>query len=143
MIADPVGLLLQRLAGGDEAAAAEVFRAYEPLLRKVVRRQLLPALRVKFDSADVVQSVWADLLDRFRSGGGRFDSAEHLRAFLVRATRNRFLDRLRQQAPALAHQRPLDDPAPARQPGPESGGIRSVAHISGQPGDVSGNHARR
>ena len=69
---------------------------YEPYLRKVVRRQLPPHLRARFDSIDVVQSAWADLLKGFREAGWRFPDVACLRAFLVQATRNRFLDRVRQ-----------------------------------------------
>jgi len=85
--------LLERLTSGDAAAAEEVFRAYEPYLRLVVRRMLPNHLRAKFDSVDVVQSVWGDLLHGFREAGWRFASADHLKAFLIKATRNRFLNR--------------------------------------------------
>jgi RNA polymerase sigma-70 factor (ECF subfamily) len=101
--------LLDRLRQGDEAAAEAVFRAYEPYLRMVVRRQLSAALRAKFDSADVVQSVWADLLRGFRSAGWQFPDTAHLRAFLVRATRNRFIDRLRRHLAELEREQPLLD----------------------------------
>jgi RNA polymerase sigma-70 factor (ECF subfamily) len=101
-------LLLEKLSSGDPAAAEQVFRAYEPYLRMVVRRQLPAHVRGKFDSADIVQSVWADLLDGFRTAGWRFADTAHLRAFLVRVTRNRFIDRLRQQRRALERERPLD-----------------------------------
>ncbi len=49
----------------------------------VVRRMLPAQLRSKFDSHDVVQSVWADLLHGFRESGWRFADAAHLKAFLV------------------------------------------------------------
>jgi RNA polymerase sigma-70 factor (ECF subfamily) len=101
--------LLEKLNRGDEAAAEEIFRAYEPFLRMVVRRQLSAALRAKFDSADVVQSVWADLLKRFRNACYRFPDPEHLRAFLVQATRNRFLDHLRRRLGEIEHEQPLHD----------------------------------
>jgi RNA polymerase sigma-70 factor (ECF subfamily) len=101
--------LLDKLRHGDEAAAEEVFRAYEPYLRLVVRRQLSRALRAKFDSADIVQSVWADLLRNFRDGGWEFPDADRLRAFLVKATRNRFIDRLRRHLAELEHAQPLPD----------------------------------
>jgi RNA polymerase sigma-70 factor (ECF subfamily) len=107
--------LLAQLNRGDESAAEEIFRTYEPYLRMVVRRQLSAALRAKFDSADVVQSVWADLLKRFRNARYCFPDADHLRAFLVQATRNRFLDHLRRRLGELAHEQPFqaDDGAPA------------------------------
>jgi RNA polymerase sigma-70 factor (ECF subfamily) len=116
-------LLLEKLCQGDAAAAEQVFRVYEPYLRMVVRRQLSPGLRAKFDSLDVVQSVWADVLDGFRAAGWRFRDAAHLKAFLVKATRNRFIDRFRQHRQALECEQPLPandaEGAPAsRQPRP-------------------------
>jgi RNA polymerase sigma factor (sigma-70 family) len=112
--ADPLDALLDKLGQGDAAAAEQVFLAYEPYLRKVVRRQLPARLRAKFDSIDVVQSVWADVLDGFRSAGWQFADTGHLRAFLVKATRNRFIDRVRQHRHALEREQSLlSDFAPA------------------------------
>jgi RNA polymerase sigma-70 factor (ECF subfamily) len=108
--------LLTRLCTGDVSAAAETFRQFEPYLRKVVRRHLTPELGVKFDSADVVQSVWASLLPGFRQAGWRFPDVAHLRAFLVKATRNRFLDRVRQAARAVRREQPLEDVGPDELP---------------------------
>ena len=65
MSTDPLDSLLEKLTRGDARAAEEVFLAYEPHLRLVVRRYLSPALRAKFDSGDIVQSIWADLLRGF------------------------------------------------------------------------------
>jgi len=115
--------LLDKLCQGDAAAAERVFQLYEPYLRLVVRRQLSADLRAKFDSIDVVQSVWADVVTGFREAGWRFTDASHLRAFLVKATRNRFIDRLRQHRKALKHEQPLagndlDGVAPSLQPRP-------------------------
>jgi RNA polymerase sigma-70 factor (ECF subfamily) len=105
----PLDSLLEKLTSGDAAAAESVFLTYEPYLRMVVRRQLSAGLRAKFDSIDIVQSVWVDLLDRFRDEKCSFRDADHLRAFLVRVTRNRFVDRLRQHRGALEHERPLPE----------------------------------
>jgi RNA polymerase sigma-70 factor (ECF subfamily) len=115
--------LLEALCRGDAAAAEKVFRVYEPYLRLVVRRQLSPGLRAKFDSIDVVQSVWADVLDGFRAAGWRFTDVNHLRAFLVKATRNRFIDRVRQHQKAVSREQPLSadggaDLPPSPQPAP-------------------------
>jgi RNA polymerase sigma-70 factor (ECF subfamily) len=93
--------MLARLNAGDSAAAEQVFVAYEPYLRMVVRRRLSRGLRAKFDSMDVVQSVWADLLEGLRQSRWTFRDADQLRAFLFTMTRNRFIDRLRQHRGAL------------------------------------------
>jgi RNA polymerase sigma-70 factor (ECF subfamily) len=92
---EPLETLLDKLASGDLDAAAQVFMAYEAYLRKVVRRHLPAGLRAKFDSVDVVQSVWVDVLRRLRQPGPRFADTEHLRAFLILVTRHRLSDRLR------------------------------------------------
>src|SRR5207248_1414639 len=89
----------------------------------VVRRQLPSRLRTRFDSVDIVQSAWRDLLDGFRTAGWRFESARQLQAFLVKVTRNRFIDRCRQHSGSLDREEPLGqvDPhalPPSPQPGP-------------------------
>src|SRR5205823_4071123 len=87
---DSLDTLLVKLNNGEDAAAERVFRDYEPLLRAMVRRRLTPALRAKFDSMDVVQSAWADVLGSYREQGWRFNDRGHLRAFLSRVTINHF-----------------------------------------------------
>ncbi len=109
MSAEPLDILLEKLTRGDAQAAGRVFLMYEPYLRMVVRRHLSPALRAKFDSLDIVQSVWADVLKGFRTAGWKFASAAHLRRFLVRLTRHRFIDRLRQHRLAVAREISLSD----------------------------------
>jgi RNA polymerase sigma factor (sigma-70 family) len=104
---DPLDVLLERLTRGDAEAAETIFLAYEPVLRIVVRRMLPARLRSRFDSMDIVQSVWTDLLRGFRDAGWRFANREHLRAFLIKATRNRYLARQRKHRPQLDRQRPL------------------------------------
>ena len=101
MSTDPLTALLEKLSSGDPTAAEQAFLAYEPYLRMVVRRQLTPALRVRFDSLDIVQSIWADLLTGFQAGRWRFTSPAQLRAFLVKVTRNRLIDRARQEQTSL------------------------------------------
>jgi RNA polymerase sigma-70 factor (ECF subfamily) len=108
MNADPMESLLEKLCSGDSAAAETVFLAYEPYLRMVVRRMLPGKLRRKFDSVDVVHSIWADLLHGFRESGWRFADAGHLRAFLEKVTRNRFIDRVRKNRFAVEHEQSLD-----------------------------------
>lgn len=103
----PIEALLDKLSSGDAAAAEEVFRTYEPYLRKIVRRRLPLKLRAKFDSTDIVQSIWVDLLQDFRGGTLHFTDANHLRAFLIRVTRNRFNDRFRRNRLASEKELPF------------------------------------
>ena len=115
--------LLEKLAKGESAAAERVFRDFEPFLRAMVRRRLTPPLRVKFDSMDVVQSVWTDILEELREGQREFKDQAHLRAFLARVTYHHFVNQCRRHGTALKHEQPLlsDDPGkvPAsRQPRP-------------------------
>lgn len=98
----PLDALLARMSAGDEAAANDVYNEYAPFLKMVIRRKLSSTMQARFDSSDVVQSVWADLLDGFRKGQWSFESPEHFRAFLVRATHNRMIDYVRK------HQRGSD-----------------------------------
>jgi RNA polymerase sigma-70 factor (ECF subfamily) len=99
--------LLDRLEQGDVIAVEEIFRTYEPLLRMMIRRRLTSRLRTKMDSADIVQSVWGDLLVGFRQGRWHFPTPAHLRAFLVQAAHNRLIDRSRRQQDALRHEQHL------------------------------------
>lgn len=115
---DPLESVLEQLSAGDADAAQRIFGAYAPYLRMVVRRQLTPALRAKFDSMDIVQSVWADLLGGFQSGCWEFATPQQLRAFLIRVTRNRLIDRVRQQQTPLRRETRLDGDALSALPQP-------------------------
>jgi RNA polymerase sigma factor (sigma-70 family) len=105
---DPLQLLLDQLCQGDPEAVRRAFVTYEPYLRMIVRRQLSRAMRARFDSLDIVQSVWADLLRGFRSGAWCFDSTKQLRRFLVRSTLNRLIDRTRHERRSLCREQPVD-----------------------------------
>jgi len=123
MKTDTLEKLLEELSSGDDTAIEQAFVAFEPYLRMVVRRQLPVHLRAKFDSVDIVQSVWVHILDGFREADWRFADAAHLRAFLVRVTQNRFLDRVRQQQRKLRHEQTMtpadwEQVPAARQPEP-------------------------
>jgi RNA polymerase sigma-70 factor (ECF subfamily) len=93
--------LLAKLNAGDAEAAGQMFRTFEPYLRMVIRRRISQRFRAKFDSADIVQSVWADVVDGLRQSKWTFENVGQLRAFLVKMTRNRFVDRVRQHRRAI------------------------------------------
>jgi RNA polymerase sigma-70 factor (ECF subfamily) len=110
---EPLDRLLEQLNRGDTAAAGKAFQEYEPYLRMLVRRQLRPAHRAKFDSMDVVQSVWTDVLEGLRDAGWHFSDRAHFQAFLARLARNRFLDRCRKHRNDLTREASLSDGSPA------------------------------
>lgn len=120
---DALDTLLERLTRGEMDAAGEVYRTFEPVLRAIVRRRLSPRLRSKFDSEDVVQSAWADILRGFRDEGWRFTDREHLRAYLASVTHNhlvsscrRFVARIEQEQPLEGDEQPGLPPSPQPRP---------------------------
>ncbi|MCI0684252.1 MAG: sigma-70 family RNA polymerase sigma factor [Gemmataceae bacterium] len=122
--------LLDGLRRGDVAAAEQLFIAFEPYLRLLVRRQLSTELQAKFDSVDVVQSVWADLIDGFRDAHWQFPDVPHLRAFLLKATQNRFIDNVRKHRHAAEREQPLADTPGSDQPVAESPSPPDEAHAA-------------
>jgi RNA polymerase sigma-70 factor (ECF subfamily) len=107
MNSDSLEPLLERLCQGDMSGARRLFLAYEPYLRRFVRRLLSKRLRIKFDSTDIVQSVWADVLRGHRAGGWHFPDLQSFQAFLVRVARNRFLATVRRHRHDFARQKTL------------------------------------
>ncbi|HZZ29217.1 MAG TPA: RNA polymerase sigma factor [Pirellulales bacterium] len=98
---DSLAGLLTRLNAADEFAMRQMFIAFEPYMRMVVHRHIAGSLRAKFDSADIVQSVWADFVDGLQHAKWTFQTLDQLRAFLFKMTRNRFIDRLRKHRESL------------------------------------------
>jgi RNA polymerase sigma-70 factor (ECF subfamily) len=120
MTDEPADDLLEQLGRGEVEALGELFAAYAPYLRAVVRRQLSDRLRAKFDSADVVQSVWVQVLRQLGKDGLRVADENHLRALLVTVARRRLITRARQNDRGATDQQADDgwsviaDPNPAR-----------------------------
>ena len=106
-MSDHLDHLLERLSVGEMAAAESLYAELAPYLRLIVRRNLPRRLRAKFDSIDVVQSVWADFIAGLQNGRWRFDSVAQVRAFLLKSTRHRLIDRVRQFRVATKHERSL------------------------------------
>jgi RNA polymerase sigma-70 factor (ECF subfamily) len=95
MPTEPSDDLLGQLGRGEVEAAEALFQAYSPYLRAIVRRHLSDRLRSKFDSADVVQSVWVQVVRQLGRDGWRVESEDHLRALLATITRRRVASRAR------------------------------------------------
>ena len=98
---------IRRIRAGDEQAAAELVRRYEPIIRQEVRLRLHdPRLLSAFDSMDICQSVLKSFF--LRAAAGQFDlddprdlprlltaRARHKLAFQVRKERAQRRDRHR------------------------------------------------
>jgi RNA polymerase sigma factor (sigma-70 family) len=89
---------LADLRAGDERAAAELVRRYEPYLRHVIRVRLTdPRLRRVFDSLDVCQSALGEFFRRMADGRFQFQDPDRLRALLVTMALNKLFDRARHE----------------------------------------------
>lgn len=90
--------LIRRVRAGDEAAAAEVMRQYEPEIRRIVRIRLNnSSLRKLLDSTDICQSVMANFFLRAASGQFELDTPEQMLKLLVTMACNKLRDKYRQQ----------------------------------------------
>src|SRR5262245_55240584 len=107
MATDPLDAVLGQLRRGEVEAAEILFQAYAPYLRAIVRRQLSDRLRSKFDSADVVQSVWVQVVRQLGRDGWAVGSADELRALLTTIAKRRLVSRARR------HPDGVDDSLPA------------------------------
>jgi RNA polymerase sigma-70 factor (ECF subfamily) len=106
MSAEPLDLLLETLNRGDQAAVERLVADYEPYLRVLIRRSLPAPLRGKFDSLDVVQSVWVHVLHGLRAGNWEITDRSHLLALLVTVARRRLISRYRHHRPSLTREQP-------------------------------------
>ncbi len=108
--------LVRRARNGSAEAVREVVAAYGPFILKVVRRRLGQHLRVRYDSQDFEQMVWASFYALSREQYA-FETPEQLGAFLAALARNKVADAAR-RAPAAAGAEVAPDEVPARQPTP-------------------------
>jgi RNA polymerase sigma factor (sigma-70 family) len=91
-------LFIARIRAGDEQAAAELVRRYEPEIRLEVRTWLRlrdPRLRRVFDSMDVCQSVLANFFLRVAAGDFDLERPEQLAALLAGIARNKLSEHVR------------------------------------------------
>jgi RNA polymerase sigma-70 factor (ECF subfamily) len=89
---------VRRIRAGDELAAAELVRQYEPLIRREVRLQLEDRRLCRlFDSMDVCQSVLASFFVRTAAGQYDLERPEQLLKLLVTMARNKLASAARGQ----------------------------------------------
>ena len=81
---------IRRIRAGDAAAAVELVRKYEPLIRREVRLHLEDRRLARlFDSQDICQSVLASFFLRTAAGQFDLDSQSHLIKLLATMARNK------------------------------------------------------
>lgn len=94
----PFQELMVRVRAGDQEAAGEIVRRYEPAIRRTVRVRLLNSrLRRVLDSMDVCQSVLASFFVRVALGQYAVETPDDLTRLLVRMARNKVADRVRRE----------------------------------------------
>lgn len=87
-----------RIRAGDEQAAVELVRQYEPLIRREVRLNILDErLNRVFDSMDVCQSVMASFFLRTAAGEYDLEQPAQLVGLLVRMARNKLASAVRRE----------------------------------------------
>jgi RNA polymerase sigma factor (sigma-70 family) len=90
--------LLKRVRAGDEDAATELVRTYEPNIRRVVRLRLANApLNALVDSMDICQSVMASFFVRANLGQYTLDSPEQLIKLLATMARSKLAAQVRHE----------------------------------------------
>ena len=110
--ADCLAQLLGRLKSGDQSAASDILDRYEAQVRLVVRRCLPRVLRSRFDSQDIMQSVWRSFFQRLSGepvedhhgipetpgdAALEFKDSSQLFAFLSKMARNKVIDQYRRE----------------------------------------------
>jgi RNA polymerase sigma-70 factor (ECF subfamily) len=90
--------MMQRVRAGDQDAAAELVRRYEPAIRRVVRYRMGDAhLAAVLDSVDICQSVLASFFVRAVAGRFDLDGPEQLQKLLLAMARNKVAFQVRKQ----------------------------------------------
>jgi RNA polymerase sigma-70 factor (ECF subfamily) len=93
--------LIRQVRAGDQEAAAELVRIYEPAIRRAARIRLADTrLRRLFDSIDISQSVFASFFVRAALGQYELEKPEMLLRLLVSMSRKKMADYARRQGAA-------------------------------------------
>jgi RNA polymerase sigma factor (sigma-70 family) len=96
MLEDSFHQLICKVRGGDQAAATELVRRYEPAIRRAVRFRLGSArLGALLDSMDICQSVLASFFVRAAAGQYDLNRPEQMLKLLVVMARNKLTSQAR------------------------------------------------
>ncbi len=90
--------LIERVRAGDEAAATELVRRYEPMVRRVARVRLAdPRLGRLLESMDICQSVMKSFFVRAALGQYELETPEQLLKLLATMARNKLAGQAHRQ----------------------------------------------
>jgi RNA polymerase sigma-70 factor (ECF subfamily) len=115
---------IRRIRSGDQQAATELVRQYEPTVRRVIRFRLGDArLGAAFDSLDVCQSVLGSFF--VRAAAGQFDltNPEQLVKLLATMARNKLASQVRKERAGCRDRRRVVSP---REDAPEVAGVEAT-----------------
>jgi RNA polymerase sigma-70 factor (ECF subfamily) len=98
--------LILRVRAGDQEAAAELVRFYEPTIRRVIRVRLQDShLKTVLDSVDICQSVLGNFFVRVAAGQFELQQPEQLIQLLVTMARNKLTSQARKETAQRRDQR--------------------------------------
>ena len=101
--------LLKRVRAGDEQAATELVRSYEPAIRRAARVRMADArLGRVLDSMDICQSVMASFFVRAASGMYDLETPEQLLRLLATMARNKLANQANKLRAARRDQRRVE-----------------------------------
>lgn len=93
--------LLDHVRHGDEDAATELVRSYEPEVRRFVHYRLHTSRMRRFlDSLDICQSIFAKFFERIANSSFELHNPHQLKQLLITMANNKLLDHCRKQATA-------------------------------------------
>ena len=125
---DVLTTLIQGIKLGNQNAAADFFRQYEPEVRRFIRFRLTdPRLRRLFDSVDVCQSVMARFFNHVRTGRISVEHPLQLFKLLTTMARNSLLDHARKAK--VRHRISGHDADPEQMPHLKDPGLAPVDQI--------------
>jgi RNA polymerase sigma-70 factor (ECF subfamily) len=120
--------LIRRVRAGDQQAAADLVRHYEPVVRRAVRFRLGAGLAPVLDSLDVCQSVLASFFVRAASGQYDLDTPEQVLKLLTAMVRHKVAGQVRHHRRARRdHRRAAGEALAAEVPAPGPGPGSQVA----------------
>ena len=89
---------IRRVRAGDELAAEELVRKFEPIVRRELRLNMTDRrMGRSVDSVDICQSVWSSFFLRTAAGQYDLDTPNHLVKLLMSMAKNKLASQARQQ----------------------------------------------